>query len=288
MRPDRLASPAPTPGPAAAPSIAALLLAAALVLISNASAGPLAPALVEVIWEETGSPTAAAFADTPLTAQIFITSGEAGLSSYGFSLEFDDDLMLASTDPLDADFPEELLPAGFQFNLTDGVDDVSADTVFTFEAGTFAAGPVSTRFLIGVVHFIATDPKPDGADVGAGFFNIGIDGAFDNAGEPVLVEFADAEVVPEPEAPLLAMIGLATLLGIQRRRRLALRSLHFEAPGFGEGRCPIATRRFRTSVLRSTARATTIPSSRPRHRAASPLPLRAVWQPAPPALPPAR
>ncbi len=189
---------------------------AALVLASSASA---APALVEVIWEATGDSTAVAFAGTPLTAQIFLTSGEAGLSSYGISLHFDDDLMLASTDPLDAGFPEELLPDGFQFNLTDGVDDVSMDTVFTFEAATFADGPVSTRFLIGLVHFIAIDPKPDGADVGAGFFNAGIDSAFDNAGEPVAIEFADAEVVPEPETPLLMLIGLAALRAIRRQRR---------------------------------------------------------------------
>lgn len=192
---------------------------AALGLAANASAAALSSALVEVIWEETGDSTALAFSGTPLTAQIYLSSGETGISSYGISLSFDDDLMLVSTDPQGAGFPEELLPGGFQFNLTDGVDDVSSDAVFSFEAGTFGDGPVSTRFLIGVVHFMAIDPKPDGADVAAGFFNVGIDGVFDNAGDPVAIDFADAEVVPEPSTPLLVLIGLVALRVIERRRR---------------------------------------------------------------------
>lgn len=66
---------------------------------------------------------------------------------------------------------------------------------------------------------IAINPKLDGADVAAGFFNVGIDAVFDNAGDPVAIEFADAEAVPEPDTALLAMLALSALLATRRGRR---------------------------------------------------------------------
>lgn len=184
----------------------ALGLIGTLLLASNASA----TALIDVVWLETGTAVAGGPPGTPLTAQIFLTSDAAGISAYGVSLRFDDDVVLAST------APTELLPSGFAFNLTSGVEGTNSDTVLTFEAATFGAGPTSSRFLIGLVNFLVSDAKPDGTDLIPGLFNTGIDAIFDNGGLPVVVEAIGAEVVPEPTTLVLLAMGIG---GLTLRRR---------------------------------------------------------------------
>lgn len=181
-------------------------LLGALLLASNASA----TALLDVVWQQTGTAVAGGPPGTPLTAEIYLTADAAGISAYGVSLRFDDDLVLAPT------APTELLPSGFAFNLTPGVQGTNEDTVLTFEAATFGAGPTSARFLIGLVNFLVSDAKPDGTDVIPGLFNTGIDGIFDNSGSPVSVEAIGAEVVPEPTTLVLLATGIA---GLTFRRR---------------------------------------------------------------------
>jgi hypothetical protein len=185
---------------------------AAIALLAIASTAS-ATAIVQVVWQETGTPSAAVGTGTPLTAEIFITPDATGISSYGVSIQFDDDLTLAAA------APEEKLPSGFQFNLTPGVQGTTANSVLTFEAGTFAAGPTTGPFLAGVVHFVASDPKDDGIDVTPGFFNTGIDAMFNNAGGQASVQFVGASVaVPEPTTALLLVPGLAGLAALRRRK----------------------------------------------------------------------
>ena len=55
-------------------------------------------------------------------------------------------------------------------------------------------------------------------DITLGFYNAGIDGLFDNAGNPVVPVFANASVVPEPSAPALLLCGTLALWMFQRGR----------------------------------------------------------------------
>jgi len=87
---------------------------AAIALLAIASTTS-ATAIVQVVWQETGTSSATVGAGALLTAEILITPDAAGISSYGVSIQFDDELMLAAAPP------EEKLPSGFQLNLTPGV-----------------------------------------------------------------------------------------------------------------------------------------------------------------------
>ena len=189
------------------------LLLAAAALPRAAHAIP----IVEIVFLESGTPVIAASPGDSVTAEIRITSDEAGVSSYGVSLEFDSDLDLV--------LATELLPAGFAFNLSNGVQDtlesqVAQDGhVFTFEAATFGNGPVSTTFAVGTIQFTVKDPQSDGVDLRSGLFNAGIDGFFDNAGESLAgVEFGTASVVPVPEPGALWLLVAAVALAGRRPR----------------------------------------------------------------------
>jgi MYXO-CTERM domain-containing protein len=196
--------------------VSGLAAIALLAIASTASATP----VVQVVWQETGTSSAMVAAGTPLTADIMITPDTPGISSYGVSLKFDDDLTLASAPPACCELK---LPSGFQFNVssnvTVNVNPSGGGEVLTFNAATLANGPTNGTFLAGVVHFVASNPRNNGIDVMPGFFNTGIDDMFDNAGKEADPEFIGASVsMPEPTTALLLLPGLAGLAALRRRK----------------------------------------------------------------------
>lgn len=127
-----------------------------------------------------------------LTIELVMTVDAAGVSSYGVSANFDNAELTLSGAPATT----ELLPAGFTYNLNAGVNSESQalGQVRTFEAATLGTGPVSTSFVIGRISFTASAPVTDGtADVTLGFFNVGVDGCFDNAGNAVAPVFVSGK-----------------------------------------------------------------------------------------------
>ena len=136
-----------------------------------------------------------------LVASIVIEADAGGLSSYAVSTQFDSSEVDLSGTPAATEF----LPTGFDTNLTAG--GVEAETedagsgvgqVLTFEAVAYTSGPVSSTFVAGEIDFTVTSPDGTSAlDVEAGFFNLAIDGAFDNAGQPATIAFSGAAVDPQ-------------------------------------------------------------------------------------------
>jgi hypothetical protein len=205
----------------------ALALSAGILLAPNVWA-----AAVSFEWTATtgsGSPGSNFILAAPgdqVTLDILLTADASGVSSYGISMEFDNDL----GNELNLLNATELLPGGFLFNLTPGVagtvesDASTVGRVNTFEAATFGAGPVSTTFVIGQVRFLATASLvTDGSDIFAGLFNSGIDGLFNNSGQDLgpTADFGEAGVnlVPIPASLPLLGSGLAVLGFLIRRRR---------------------------------------------------------------------
>lgn len=158
------------------------------------------------------------------SVDLLVTADADGISSYGISALFDNSELTLNGVPDTAAATEDL-PAGFTFNLSAGVSSASQamGQVYTFEAGTFGLGPVSSTFKIGTISFTATSPVTNGAfDVTPGFFNTGIDGIFDNAGgdKGPTATFAGGRVnlVPEPVGGALLALGAFGFLGTRRKR----------------------------------------------------------------------
>jgi hypothetical protein len=183
-----------------------------LLLALEVSATP----VVEIVWIEPAPDSVDKLLapDDLVTGEIRIAADGDGVSSYGVSLRFDDDLTFESA--------EELLPGAFDFNLGPGIAGSTADTVLTFEAATFGPGASNASFVAGRVVFRASAPKDDGIDVVPGFFNAGIDGLFSSAGDDLgsSVEFHGASVQLVPEVGTLALLvpGIAGLAMMGRRR----------------------------------------------------------------------
>jgi len=133
----------------------------------------------------------------PFTAALVMTVGPGGVSSCGISELFDNtELSLVG-----APASTELLPAGFTFNLTPGVTSESQalGQVYTFETATLGLGPANTNFTIGTINFTAAALVDDGVpDITLGFYNLGLDGLFDNSGNPVVPVFANGFLAPKP------------------------------------------------------------------------------------------
>lgn len=160
-----------------------------------------------------------------LTAIVGLTADAFGVSSYGVSVQYDIDL----GDELDLLSATELLNAPFQFNSTVGCASTQESSaaqlgnVLNCEAATFGAGPPPppTVDIIELMFLVTGNVATDGFDIETGFFSVGFDGMFDNAGSPSSVTFGTASVnVPEPSTALLIGLGIVGLATRSRMRSL--------------------------------------------------------------------
>lgn len=154
--------------------------------------------------------------------EIFMTTDDAGVSSYSVSLQFDNAELAIGTAPV------ELLPTGFVFHLGAGVthfNDVGTgwDQISSFDAATFGVGPTNTTFSLGTIGFRVLADNNDGeTDIIPGFF-APADQAFDNAvpgqslTQTAVLNGGSITTIPEPTAiVLLSVLCLCTSL---RRRK---------------------------------------------------------------------
>ena len=187
--------------------------------------GCAAPAFAQVTLSvdmDTASPgiqfIRSAAAGETFAVDLVLTVGPGGVSSYGVSAFFDtNELFLA----LPASANASPLPGGLS-SFSAPVE--ATPFVYTFNAATFGAGPVSTSFTFGTINFTV---QPGGAigdalaDVTLGLYSAGVDGLFDSVGAPVVPTFADGYVgppVPEPGAGMLLAGGMAMTWLLTRRR----------------------------------------------------------------------
>ena len=166
--------------------------------------------------------TLAATAGQNISVDILLQPGApAGVSSYSVSVQFDNTELshTGAAEPLPAGYAFNLLAGtALTVNVAPGVDQVSS-----FDAGTFGAGPAGPPpFVIGSISFTVGVPANDGlADITPGFFSVGIDGMFNNAGGPVAPAIAPGFLVPEPGVIYGAalLLGFAAFHGYRRSRK---------------------------------------------------------------------
>lgn len=197
---------------------------AAGVARAAAAAAAVGTPLIEIIFPGTQMNEIAVTPGSTVTAQVRITAGPEGLSSYGVSLRFDNDL--------DFLLANEFLPAGLGFsNLTAGFEVISESSgqvpgqIQSCEAVTFGAGVVDASFVACEIEFRANaNLADDGEDIFVGLFATGVDGLFASDGSDLAggAVFANASVhpVPEPSAEF-AVLAVAAALAVQRRWRSA-------------------------------------------------------------------
>ncbi|MCB1701249.1 MAG: hypothetical protein KDI14_10470 [Halioglobus sp.] len=189
------------------------VLIAAIIAILAASTQA---AQVDFFWSHTtgsgitGSNEIEADNGDVLTADIVLSPGVRGISSYSISVDFDTDF----GNELDFSGAVEFLSAPFIFNLAPGFNAIESTAgtsghLYSFDAGTFFQGPV-IPFTIAQITFVAGATKTDGPDIFSGFFDGLIDGAFDNDGLAISPTFGTASVdsATIPEVPLPAGIWL--------------------------------------------------------------------------------
>jgi hypothetical protein len=200
-----------------------LLLAGLLGFLLPLPAGA-APA-VQLVLNDAGSSLELA-AGEEFTVDVELVADAAGIASYGVSVEFDAE----GSNAFDVVAVDELLPAGFAFNLSDGVDAIEESepglpgSVLTCEAATFGAGPVDSSFVACRIHLISTGVE--GAfTLSSGIFNEGFDGLFDNAAVDVTAQaqYGEGTVTVVPEAGAASALAGAILLGLRLRRSAARR-----------------------------------------------------------------
>lgn len=150
---------------------------------------------------------------------VVMEVGAEGLSSYGFSVTFDElELSLNSFN--------NTPPAGLS-SLLPGVDimDIGGSTkqLSSFDGFTFSTGPDSTSVIGGIMEFTVVNPSDNGVlDIVPGFFDPA-DGAFDNT-LPIGGDLAPTavlnggSVIPEPSTAGLSLVA-GLLLALRRSRR---------------------------------------------------------------------
>jgi hypothetical protein len=171
--------------------------------------------------------------------EVLLTAGTEGISSFGISVAFNDQVQVLHT-PTEfglaptitcTPFPGCFFDTPTLSNFTPGVSGVTpsgpATTgfVYTFEAGTLGSGLLGTfgPMKIGEIWFeVQSSVGTDGADVASGFFVPGVDAAYSNGGLPVAMNFGNAAVDlwgPEPGTATLLGLGLLGLTLAGRRNR---------------------------------------------------------------------
>jgi hypothetical protein len=178
--------------------------------------------LVAILFPDTQTNEIAVAAGAPVVAQVWITPGADGLAGYGVSLRFDGDLDLAGA--------SELLPAGFDTNLSAGFestlesDGLSLGEIASCEAASLGAGAAAgVPFLACEIELVASDAvAEDGEDLFVGLFAPGVDGLYTSDGGDLssAAVFANASVhpAPEPAAALAACAALAAVASLRRCR----------------------------------------------------------------------
>ncbi len=152
------------------------------------------------------------------TADLIMTVGAEGVSSYGVSANFDTAELALDGSPA-ASYP--VLPGGLAAGPAP-LEDNSLGRAWYFNAFTGGTGPSLTTFVFGKIKFKVTVPVTDvSEDVTPGFFYFpgGFDSMFDNAGGSITPTFVGGtvNVVPEPGAFVCLMSGVGFLL-VRRRR----------------------------------------------------------------------
>ena len=164
-----------------------------------------------------------------ITLAIHLAVGDGGLSSYSLGVRYDE----AELDPvgpmvefLGANPPHSLL----RINFDPGVRLLTGGRLGTWEAATFANGPVNDAFDTGTMTFMVKQPINDGVPDLEFFIpgppDFGDGGFFDNASDQIVrggtdftsLMLSSGFIVPEP-ATLGALAGGLLLVVCRRRLR---------------------------------------------------------------------
>jgi hypothetical protein len=176
---------------------------------------------VEILFAETGTSAIATTPGATVTAQIWITPGPEGLAGYAVSLRFDADLDFADA--------SELVPAGFERNLSFGLETVTESDgpafgdVRSCEAVAIGAGAPGVPFLACEIELVASDALAlDGVDVFAGLFAAGVDGLLASDGSDVsgaaVFTHGSVHLAPEAARVLSIAAALGALAALRRGR----------------------------------------------------------------------
>ena len=198
-----------------------LLKFTAGLLVGCGCVGPASAVDVIFLDMDTGTPgiqsVRTAAPGDMFTIALMMSVDAAGVSSYGISATFDTGELTLNGAPAAAN-----VPFGGLAPLAAPVENNALGQVYSFNGATFGAGPALGVFTLGTINFKAVAPVTDLLeDVSLGFFNGGVDGFFDNAGNPVVPVFSGGyiDAVPEPSAAALLLCGMGAFWMLRRSRR---------------------------------------------------------------------
>jgi hypothetical protein len=166
------------------------------------------PGEAELIFPATGTNAIEAQSGDLVTVQVVVTPGTSGIAAYSLSLDFGEGLVF--------DSGNELVPAGFDFAV-DPVFAVGSASLSACDAASFGAGAEGAPFVACEITFEATSSA--GLAVG---LRPGIDGLVSSTGADLSQQTAfvpaTIETVPEAEALASALVALAAMVLVSRRR----------------------------------------------------------------------